>query len=116
MSERVLGAVLDLTRIPGARGALVVDADAGVPVAMELAEGESGSEVAALADSIFRRARDAARATGLGALQTLQLDAAAGHVVVVGAGSLLVVVVADRSAQLGLIRVQAVRSAQELMA
>jgi predicted regulator of Ras-like GTPase activity (Roadblock/LC7/MglB family) len=115
MSENVMTAVLDLTRVPGARGALVVDAEAGVPVAAELADGETDTAFAALFDALFRRARDAARATGLGALRSLQLDATDGHVVVVGAGPLLVVVLAQRSAQLGLIRVQALRAAEELM-
>lgn len=115
MSERVLSAVLDLTRIPGTRGAMVVDAEAGVPVAVELAQGESDTGLAALMDSIFRRTRDAVGASGLGSLTTLQLDAAGGHVVVVGAGALLVVVVAEPSAQLGLVRVQAARVAREIM-
>lgn len=114
MTDVVLAAAQGLTRISGVRGAVIVDAEAGVPVASDVAAGVGETALAALAGSLFRRAADAAWATGQGRLQALQLDAAAGHLVVVGAGPLLIVVLTDRSAQLGLVRVQAARAAEEL--
>jgi uncharacterized protein len=114
MTDMVLAAAQGLTRIPGVRGAITVDAEAGVPVASDVASGVDETALAALAGSLFRRAVDAAWATGQGRLQVLQLDAGAGHLVVVGAGPLLIVVLTDRSAQLGLVRVQAARAAEEL--
>jgi predicted regulator of Ras-like GTPase activity (Roadblock/LC7/MglB family) len=114
MTDVMLARAQGLTRIPGVRGAMIVDAEAGVPVASELAGGVVEGALAALADSLFRRAADAAWASGQGRLKALLLDAEGGHLVVVGAGPLLVVVLADRSAQVGLVRVQAARVAEEL--
>lgn len=115
MKDVVVATAQSLTRIPGVRGAMIVDAEAGVPVASDVVGGVAETALAALADSLFRRAGDAARATGQGRLRSLQLDAERGHLVVVGAGPLLVVVLTDRSSQVGLVRVQAARAAEELM-
>ena len=49
-----------LSRVPGVRGALIVETEAGVPVVAELAEGVDGSAIAALAASLFRRTTRAA--------------------------------------------------------
>jgi uncharacterized protein len=114
VTDVVLATAQGLTRIRGVRGAIIADAEAGVPVASDVAAGVGETALAALAGSLFRRAADAAWATGQGRLRSLQLDAAGGHLVVVSAGPLLVVVLTDRSAQVGLVRVQAVRAAEEL--
>jgi predicted regulator of Ras-like GTPase activity (Roadblock/LC7/MglB family) len=103
-----------LARVPGARGALIVEADAGVPVRSELAEGVNGKAIAALAAALFRRTAQAATAAEFGRLSALQLEAAGGHVLVANAGELLVIVVADRDAQLGLVRLEAQRIAEQL--
>lgn len=115
MTDTYGTAVRGLTRIQGVRGALIVDTEAGVPVASDLAEGVAETALAALAGSLFQRTGDASRAAGQGELQALHLDAGEGQLVAVGAGSLLVVVLAAPSAQLGLVRVQASRVAKELM-
>ena len=49
-----------------------------------------------------------------GRLNTLQLEADGGHVVAVDAGELILVVVADRDAQLGMVRYEAHRAAESL--
>lgn len=115
MTDPFATAVQDLTRIPGTRGALIVDVEVGVSVASELADGVKETALAALTGSLFRRTGDACRGTGHGRLRVLQLATTGGHLVVVGAGSLLVAVLAAPSTQLGLVRVQAVRAAEELM-
>lgn len=114
MSEVFRGAVRRLSRVSGVRGALVVEAAAGVPIVAELADDVSGTAVAALAASLYRRTREAARAAGYGALHTMHLEAVGGHVVVVGAGDLIVVVVTEPAAQLGLVRLEAQRAAEAL--
>ncbi len=108
------GALERLSRVPGVRGALIVDAQAGVPVVAELAARVDGGPVAALAASVFRRTSRAADAAGFGRLDTLQLEAAEGHVVMAGAGELMVVAVADHGAQLGLVRLEVHRAAEGL--
>ena len=107
-------AVQRLSRVSGVRGALLVDAQAGVPVVAELAEGVSGTAVAALAASLFRRTTHASENADFGRLTTLQVDADDGHVIAVDAGEMIIVVVAEKAAQLGLVRLEAHRAAESL--
>lgn len=104
-----------LTRVAGVRGAMVVDSEAGIPVASELVVGVGETAMAALAGSLFRRTADASSEGGFGRLRVLQLEAESGHLVVAGDGALLVVALTEPTAQLGLVRVQAMRAAKELV-
>lgn len=111
----IFSAALDrLSRVSGVRGALIVETDAGVPVSSELAEGVPGEVVAALASSLFRRTNKAAQTAEFGSLRTLQLEAEFGHVIVANGGEMLVVVVAEKNAQLGQLRLEAHRAAEAL--
>jgi predicted regulator of Ras-like GTPase activity (Roadblock/LC7/MglB family) len=114
MSDLLSQTVDRLSRGTGVRGAMIVESDAGVPVVAELHEGVEGAAVAALASSLFRRTDQAARTAAFGPIGTLQLEAEAGHVVVANAGDLLVVVIAERGAQLGLVRLEAHQAAEAL--
>jgi predicted regulator of Ras-like GTPase activity (Roadblock/LC7/MglB family) len=114
MSDVFTAAVDRLSRVSGVRGAMIVEADAAVPVVAELSEGVNGTAVAALAASLFRRTSQASQTANFGELATLQLEAEDGHVVVVGAGELILVVIAERNAQLGLVRLEAHRAAGSL--
>ena len=114
MSDELTAVVERVSRIDGVRGALIVEASAGVPVVAELTEGVAGDAVAALAASLYRRAATATSAATFGGLRSLQLEAEDGHVIVAGAGELLLVVVAERAAQLGLVRLEAARAAELL--
>jgi predicted regulator of Ras-like GTPase activity (Roadblock/LC7/MglB family) len=114
MSDVFAEALERLSRVPGVRGALIVETEAGVPVVAELAEGVEGGALAALASSLFRRTDKAARTAAFGKLRTLQLEAEGGHVVVAYGGELLVVVVAEKAAQLGMVRLEAHRAAEAL--
>jgi predicted regulator of Ras-like GTPase activity (Roadblock/LC7/MglB family) len=116
MSDPYRTSVERLSRVSGVRGALIVDLEAGIPVSAELAEDVSGSAVAALAAALYRRTSSAAQGAGFGPARTLQLESADGHVVMVGAGELVVVVVAEPAAQLGLVRLEANRAAEEALA
>jgi hypothetical protein len=103
-----------LSRITGVRGALIVEADAGVPVLTELSAGVNGAAVAALASALYQRTSKATNVVDQGALKSLQLEAENGHVIVAGAGELLVVVLAERTAQLGMVRLEVSRAAEAL--
>jgi predicted regulator of Ras-like GTPase activity (Roadblock/LC7/MglB family) len=115
MSDPFAAALDRLSRISGVRGALIVEADAGVPVLAELSAGVDGAAVAALASSLYQRTGNAARVVEYGALRSLQLEAENGHVIVAGVGDLIVVVLAERSAQLGLVRLEVNRAAEALV-
>jgi predicted regulator of Ras-like GTPase activity (Roadblock/LC7/MglB family) len=114
MSDVYSEALDRLSHVPGVRGALIVERDAGVPVTAELAEGVDGQALAALAASLFKRTTKAADTAAFGQLRTLQLEAQAGHVVVANGGELLVIVVAEKDAQLGMVRLEAHRVAEAL--
>jgi predicted regulator of Ras-like GTPase activity (Roadblock/LC7/MglB family) len=115
MSDPYRTSVERLSRVSGVRGALVVDMEAGLPVSAELAEDVSGPAVAALAATLFRRTAEATSSAGFGASRSIQLETGEGHVIMVGAGDLMVVVVAEPGAQLGLVRLEAHRAAEALV-
>lgn len=107
--------VLDrLSRVAGVRGAMIVDAQAGVPIVEEMAEGVAGGAVAAMAASLVKRSAKAATAARFGELRALQLEAADGHLVIANHGDIIAVAVTRSDAQLGLVRVE-VRKALEAL-
>lgn len=112
MNPPFAAALERLSRVPGVRGAMIVDTTAGVPVASEVAAGVPAPAVAALAASLFKRTAQAA--AGFGALGALQLEADGGHVVIAGAGEVAIVAVAETAAQLGLVRLEVRRVAEAL--
>lgn len=114
MSDIFAEALDRLSRVSGVRGALIVETDAGVPVLAELAQGVEGGAVSALASSLFRRTDKAAGTANFGRVRTLQMEAEEGHVIVANGGDLLVVVVAEKNAQLGQVRLEAHRAAEAL--
>lgn len=114
MSDRMLNVLRTLTQVEGVRGAMVVDAEAGVPVVSQLTPGVEETALAAVSGALFTRTAEASRSAGYGGLRVMQLEAADGNVVVAGAGPLLVVVLTEADARLGLVRVQAGQAAGEL--
>jgi predicted regulator of Ras-like GTPase activity (Roadblock/LC7/MglB family) len=104
-----------LTRQRGVRASLIVSEDDGLVVDSSLRFDQDGDRVAALAASMYRKARLSARAARLGAVAFLQLDAERGRVCAVGGRSdLVIVVVADPVANVGLIRVELFKALESL--
>jgi predicted regulator of Ras-like GTPase activity (Roadblock/LC7/MglB family) len=114
MNQRVDRALERLTHAPGVRGAMVVDAEAGIAVASDLNDDVEERALAALAGSLFARTSGATRSAAFGDVRLLQLNGSDGHMVVAGAPPLLVVAVTGHNAQLGLVRVEVERAAKEL--
>lgn len=114
MSDGVGAVLRRLTRVAGVRGAMVVDAEAGLPVASELSAGVEETALSALAGSLYRRTSEACAASGFGRVRTLQLESEQGSVVVSGTGPLLVVALAEASAQVGMVRIETARAVGEL--
>jgi len=107
--------VLDaLTRQRGVRGSLVVSAMDGITIDSNLQFGQDGDRVAALAASLYRKARKSAAAAGLGATGFMQMEAETGRICAIGGDEILLVVVAERTANVGLIRVEMLRAAEAL--
>jgi predicted regulator of Ras-like GTPase activity (Roadblock/LC7/MglB family) len=108
-------AVLEsLTRQRGVRASLVVSANDGIMVDSNLQIGQDGSRVAALAASLYRKARRSAQAAGLGMTGFMHLDAESGRLCIIGGDEIVLVVVAEPDANVGLIRVEMLRAAEAL--
>ena len=115
MSDSPFAEVLAaLTRQRGVLGSMVVSETDGIIVDSNLQIGVKGSVVAALAASLYRKARLSAAAAGLGTSSFVQLEAERGRVCAVGRGDLLLVTVAEARANIGLIRVEMLRATQVL--
>ncbi len=108
--------VLDvLTRQRGVRASLIVSESDGLVIDSSLRFGQDGERVAALAASVYRKARLSAQAARLGAVTFLQLDAERGCICVAGgANDLVIVTVADPAANVGLIRVELFKALEML--
>lgn len=104
-----------LTRQRGVRASLVVSENDGLVVDSNLRFGQDGERVAALAASMYRKARHSAAAARLGSVSFLQLDAERGRICAAGGrGDLVLVVVADATANVGLIRVELLKALEAL--
>jgi uncharacterized protein len=99
-----------LTRQRGVSAALVVSEQDGIVIDSNLQIGQSGERVAALAASLYRKARLSARVAGMGAVSFMQLEAPQGRLCAVGSGSLVLVVVAQATVNVGLIRVELLKA------
>jgi len=108
-------AILDaLTRQRGVVASLVVSAEDGIAIESNLQIGQDGSRVAALASSLYRKARKSAIAARLGETGFMQLEADAGRLCLLGGNEIVLVVVAEPDANVGLIRVEMLRAAETL--
>jgi predicted regulator of Ras-like GTPase activity (Roadblock/LC7/MglB family) len=114
MNDPFREAVRRLSHVPGVSGAMVVDANAGVAVAEELTPDVSGTAIGALAGALYGRTAQASESAGLGALETVQLGADGGHVLIAGAGDLIVVALVTDDAQIGRVRMETQRAAAAL--
>lgn len=114
MSENFEAVLERVSRVPGVRGAMLVDAQAGVPIVAELAEGVSGRAVAALAASLFKRSAKASASAEFGGVRSVQLEAESGHLILASAGEVIAVAVTDDAAQLGLVRLEIRRAVEAL--
>ena len=103
-----------LSRQRGVLGSMVVSERDGIIVDALLHSGLRGSVVAALAASLYRKARLSSAAAGFGETGFLQLEAERGRVYAVGRADLLLVTIAESRANVGLIRVEMLRALESL--
>ena len=115
MSDAYSIGVARLSRVAGVRGALVVEAATAMPIAAELQEDVNGTALSALAAALYQRTAEASASAQLGPIESVQLDADDGHVIMVGAGDVVLIVISERSAQLGMVRLEARRVAAALL-
>ena len=103
-----------LTRQRGVLGSMVVGESDGLIVDSSLQIGVKGPVVAALAASLYRRARMSADAAGVGTATFLQLEAERGRVCAVGRNDLVLVALAEPRANVGMLRIEMLRALEVL--
>jgi uncharacterized protein len=99
-----------LTRQRGVLGVMVVGESDGMIVDSAVQVGVNGPVVAALAASLARRARLAAAAAGIGSIAFFRLEAERGRIFAVGFGELVLVVLAESRANVGMLRMEMLRA------
>lgn len=103
-----------LARVPGVRAAVAATLSDGLAAAAVASVEVDADTLAAFAAALFQRTRRANVAAGYGDTHQLVLDATGGRLFVAARGDLALVVLAERDAGAGLIRValqRAVRAA-----
>ena len=102
------------TRHRGVQGGLVVSERDGIVVDAHVHLGVRPAVVAALAASIFRKARLSAEAAGLGGVAYVELAADQGRLCMAGRGDLVVALIVDGRSSVGLLRTALLRAAETL--
>lgn len=100
----------EIMRQRGVLGAIIADAVDGIPVESTLAVGVDGDAVAALAASLFARARRAVTAANYGDGAYFQLQAEHGWLCATGTGVLVLAAVAEPRANVALLRLSLLRA------
>jgi predicted regulator of Ras-like GTPase activity (Roadblock/LC7/MglB family) len=106
-----------VNRITGVRGSMVVAAEDGLIVEEDLMVGVPGPAAAALVASLFRRARRSVQAAEFGSASSLQVEGGDGLLFAAAPpqlGDLLLVVIAEKWVNVGLVRLEAQRVVEAL--
>ncbi len=103
-----------LVRQRGVRGGLIVSERDGILVDAHVQIGVRGPVIAALAASMYRKARLSAGAAGLGDVVYVELVAARGRLCMAGREDLLIVLVTDARASVALLRAAVLRATEVL--
>ena len=114
MSSPYAGLLAPLIRQRGVVGCMVVGERDGIIVDANLQVGVQGSTIAALAASLYRKARVCSRSAGLGSITFLQLEAERGHICAAGRDELVIVVIADSRTHVGPVRTTMLQSLEAL--
>jgi predicted regulator of Ras-like GTPase activity (Roadblock/LC7/MglB family) len=108
------GVLQTLSRHRGVRASLIVSERDGLVVDANVRFGQDGERIAALAASVYRKARLSAEVARFGAVTFLQLEAERGSISVAGGPHDLVVVLTDPGTNAGLIRVEVLKALESL--
>jgi predicted regulator of Ras-like GTPase activity (Roadblock/LC7/MglB family) len=109
--QKTLGA---LAALPGVRGAIAASGSDGLPIATVAAVDVDADALAAFATALFSRTRQSNTSAGYGATLHLSLDAEHGRLFVAMDGDLALVVLAERDAAAGLLRVSLQRALRDV--
>ena len=110
------GMLQTLAKQRGVAAALITIEKDGIVVDALSHVGLAEERVAALAASLYRKGRLSSAAAGMGSVSFMQLEAPRGRMFIVGAGPLVLVVVAAQAVNVGRVRVEMLKSVAELEA
>jgi predicted regulator of Ras-like GTPase activity (Roadblock/LC7/MglB family) len=105
VSARLSAALGPVARVRGVRAALIASERDGVAVKTIAQIGVATDALAAFATSLHRRTRMASTAAGYGAVRFIALEAEKARLCAAAQDDLVLVVLADRDAPTGLVRV-----------
>jgi predicted regulator of Ras-like GTPase activity (Roadblock/LC7/MglB family) len=91
---------------------MVVGEADGMVIDSSLQIGVNGDAFAALTASMYRKARRAAHAAGFGETGFFELDAEGGRMCAAGRNDLVIVVIAEARANVGLLRVEMLKAVE----
>jgi predicted regulator of Ras-like GTPase activity (Roadblock/LC7/MglB family) len=114
MTAPIVQALGTLAALPGVRAAVAATRSDGLPAATVAAVGVDADALAAFATALFQRTRRANEAAGYGETSHLALDAERGRLFISASGDLAIVLLADRDAGAGLLRVAMQRALREV--
>ncbi|HEX4933083.1 MAG TPA: hypothetical protein VFV33_07895 [Gemmatimonadaceae bacterium] len=103
-----------LARLRGVRAVVMTSLLDALPIEARAHVGVDVDALAALGTGLYRRARAVAECSEAGPVRIVSIDAAHGRVAATARGELLVVVLADREAHPGLLRVSLQRALEGL--
>ena len=106
--------VAQIERQPGVVGAMLVGIEDGLVIAGADSLGAGWEPAAALASSVFRRARLASADAGLGDATFVRLEADRGHVCATARGEIVLVAVTGRNINLGRLRLEMLSAAEQI--
>lgn len=114
MSATLLHTLGTLAALPGVRAAVAATQVDGLPAATVAAVGVDTDALAAFATALFQRTRRANEAAGYGETRHLSLDAENGRLFVSASSDLALILLADRDAGAGLLRMALQRALKEV--
>jgi predicted regulator of Ras-like GTPase activity (Roadblock/LC7/MglB family) len=99
-----------IARQRGITAVLIVNERDGIVVDGHLHVGSAEDKIAALAALLYRKARLASQAAGMGNTSFMQLEAPKGRIFAIGAGDVVLVIVASHSVNVGMVRMEMLRA------
>lgn len=106
--------VENIERQPGVLGAMLVGMDDGMVIARTEGLADTWEPAAALASSLFRKARQASDDAGLGAASFVRLEADRGYVCATARNEIVLVAVTNRKTNLGRLRLEMLSAAEQI--
>ena len=105
--------VEDLLRVDGVIGSLIVGKD-GLVIASTLTDADDGEVLGAMSAAVFGEINKSTKRIGIGPLMDAIIDAQQGTILLLEARDMILVVIAQRGINLGLVKLEMRRAAKRI--